>query len=174
MTLFSETLAQSKITGTKIAYLIVCKRKFWLFSNNISMEKFSDLVDIGRLISETSFKREKDKEVFIGDALKIDFLKFGDQVIVHEVKKSRKLEEAHIWQVKFYIYSLKKLGANCSSGVIHYPKLMRKLEVKFSEKDSEKIERLLEEAKEILKGKVPPVLNAPFCKKCAYHSFCYV
>ncbi len=174
MVLSSETFTQSKITGTKIAYLIVCARKFWLFSNHIAMEKFSDLVDIGRLVSETSFERETDKEVLLCDTLKIDFLRIGDEVIVHEVKKSRKLEEAHIWQVKFYIYSLRKLGINCSSGVIHYPKLLRKFEVKFSNWDTERVEALIRKGREILQGEIPKVINAPYCRKCAYYSFCYV
>ncbi len=167
-------LLESKITGTQIAYYIVCKRKLWLFSHQIEMEKYSDYVAIGKLISEESFKREKFKEVAIGDTLKIDFLKIGDEIIVHEVKKSKKLEDAHIWQVKFYIYSLKKLGVRCSSGVIHYPKLMRKLEVKLSNEDIEMIEKIIKDLKTILKGNVPPPIKVPYCKKCAYYQFCYL
>ncbi len=166
-------LIDSKITGTQVAYYIVCKRKLWLFSNKIEMEKFSDYVEIGKLISVGSFKREKHKELLIGDTLKIDFLKIGDEIIVHEVKKSKKLEEAHIWQVKFYIYSLKKLGINCKSGVIHYPKLFRKIDVQLNKEDEKIIENIKREKKKLLSGNLPPVINAPYCKKCAYYTFCY-
>ncbi len=167
-------LIESRITGTQIAYYIVCKRKLWLFSNHIEMERYSDYVSIGKLISEESFKREKFKEIAIGETLKIDFLKIGDEIVVHEVKKSRKLEDAHIWQVKFYIYSLKKTGVNCNSGVIHYPKLMRKIEVKLSAEDIENIEKIQKDLRTILKGNIPPPIKVSYCGKCAYYQFCYV
>ena len=168
-------LWNSKITGTQVAYNIVCKRKLWLFAHHIQTEKFSDYVALGKLISEYSFRRETHKEVLIGDAFKIDFIKIGDEIIVHEVKKSKKLEEAHIWQIKFYIYSLKKLGLNSKRGVIHYPKLMRKIEVEFEEKDKREIEKALEEIEDIKTLKYPPpIIDKPYCKKCAYHNFCYI
>lgn len=165
---------ESKITGTQIAYYIVCKRKLWLFSNQIAMEKYSDYVSIGKLISEESFKRERFKEIAVGETLKIDFIKVGDEIIVHEVKKSRKLEDAHIWQVKFYIYSLRKMGVNCNSGVIHYPKLMRKIDVKFNSGDQQKIEMITGDLKNLLKGKIPGPVRLSYCAKCAYYQFCFV
>lgn len=167
-------LAEFKITGTMVAYFVICKRKLWLFANNITMEKYSDLVDIGRLISETSFSREKEKEVLIGDTIKIDFIRIGDEIIVHEVKKSKKLEEAHIWQVKFYIYSLQNLGINCHSGVIHYPKLMRKVDVNFEDDDRIVIENFSNEIRALLRKPLPPSIKKGYCKKCAYYSFCYL
>ncbi len=170
-----KDLIDSKITGTQVAYYIVCKRKLWLFTHHIEMEKFSDYVALGKLLSETSFKREKPKEIAIGDTLKIDFLKIGNEVIVHEVKKSKKLEEAHIWQVKFYIYKLQEKGIKCNNGVIHYPKLMRKIEVDFKKEDREKIQLAEKEIHAIKMQKNPPeFINKPYCRKCAYFDFCVV
>lgn len=174
MDMFDEGFLRAKLSGTMMAYYIVCKRKLWLFANHITMEKESDLVEIGKLISETTFKREKNKEMLIGDTLKIDFLKIGDRIVVHEVKKSRKLEEAHIWQVKFYIYSLKSLGVQCDSGVIHYPKLMRKIDVEFTDEDCKKIEKISQEINILLNGQLPPLIKKAYCKKCAYYNFCYL
>lgn len=168
-------LIEEKITGTQVAYYIVCKRKLWLFSHQIEMEEFSDYVLIGKIISEESFKREKFKEVSFGDTLKIDFLKVKDEIIVHEVKKSRRLEEAHIWQVKFYIYSLKKMGINSKRGIIHYPKLMKKIDVELNKDDEREIETAILEIKKIKNLKNPPeVINKPYCKRCAYYNFCFI
>lgn len=167
-------LIESRITGTQIAYYIVCKRKLWLFSHQIEMEKYSDHVSIGKLISEESFKREKFKEIEIGGTIKIDFIKVGNEIIVNEVKKSKKLEDAHIWQVKYYIYSLRKLGVNCNKGIIHYPKLMRKIEIELKEKDEVKIERISKEIANLKNEKIPSKINAKYCKTCAYYQFCYI
>jgi len=168
-------LTENKITGTQVAYFIICPRKLWLFTHQIEMEKYSEDVEIGKLISEESFERERYKEILIDDTLKIDFLKLGKEIIINEIKKSRKMEDAHIWQLKFYIYYLKKLGIPCRYGIIHYPKLKRKIEVKLSKKDEEKIEDTLREI-EIVKrlDKVPAVINKSYCKKCAYYSFCFI
>lgn len=165
-------MLKETFTGTQIAYYVVCKRKLWLFSHQICFERYSDYVELGRLINESSFKEEKHKEIEIGD-VKIDFIKTKNGVIVHEVKKSRKLEPAHIWQVKFYIYTLQQFGITCNSGIIHYPKLFRKINVNFTEEDRAVIERFKKEINLILSSKLPPVINQGYCKKCSYYEFCY-
>ncbi|MEO0229211.1 MAG: CRISPR-associated protein Cas4 [candidate division WOR-3 bacterium] len=162
-----------KITGTQVAYFIICKRKLWLFSHQIEMEDKSELVSIGKLISEESFNREKFKEVSMGDTLKVDFLKINDEVVVHEVKKSRKLEDAHIWQVKFYIYMLRRLGINSTHGIIHYPKLRKKIEVQLNNEDVKQIESAIYHIEEIKQSNKPPeFFLKPYCTKCAYYEFC--
>ncbi len=167
-------LIELRITGIQVAYYIVCKRQLWFFSNKIQMEEFSEDVLIGKIISEETFKREKFKELSI-ENLKIDYIKIKDEIIVNEVKKSRKLEESHIWQVKYYIFRLKKLGLPCYRGIIHYPKLFKKLEVEYKESDSPKIEEALLKIDEIIKQEKPPeVINKPYCRKCSYFELCYI
>jgi CRISPR-associated exonuclease Cas4 len=162
------------ITGTEVAYYIVCKRKLWLFSHGIELERFSDFVEIGKVISETYFKREKFKEIET-QSFKVDFIKVGGEIVVNEVKKSRKLEEAHLWQTKFYIYQLQRLGLDCKKGIIHYPKLLKKIDVELTESDRIKIEEALVEIENVEKlGKPPDVTNKPYCKNCAYYQFCYI
>jgi len=168
--LIDETLT---IKGVEVAYYIVCKRKLWLFSHRIDFERFSDYVEIGKIISEEFFKREKLKEIEIGSS-KIDFIKVGDEIIVNEVKKSRKLEEAHIWQTKFYIYTLQKLGINSKRGIIHYPKLLKKIDVELCEDDKKRIKEAISQIKEIKNLEtLPEVKEKPYCKKCAYYEFCF-
>jgi len=165
-----------KVTGTMVSYYFICKRKLWLFAKGLDMEDIlpTDDVLIGRLLNQQSFKRKRFKEVSIGDSI-IDFLEFNNETFVHEVKKSPVFEEAHIWQVKYYIYLLRKSGFNTRFGVIHYPKKMRKVDVEYLDEDDLKIEKALKEIVNVLsRKKPPPVLNRSFCKKCAYYEFCYI
>jgi len=98
----------------------------------------------------------------------------GDEIIVNEVKKSRKLEEAHIWQTKFYIYTLQKLGINSKRGIIHYPKLLKKIDVELCEDDKKRIKEAISQIKEIKNLEtLPEVKEKPYCKKCAYYEFCF-
>ncbi|TSA27004.1 MAG: Dna2/Cas4 domain-containing protein [Bacteroidetes bacterium] len=113
------------ITGTHISYYLVCHQKLWLFANGIQMEHTSELVAEGRLIHETSYpqRSERYQELEI-DGIKIDYYDARNKVI-HEVKKSDKLETAHEWQLKYYIYVLERNGVEGVTAILEYPKLRR-------------------------------------------------
>lgn len=162
------------ITGTHINYYFICPRKLWLFSNGIHMEHTSDLVYEGKLIHETTYpqRSEKYEEVQIG-GIKVDFYDAKNKVI-HEIKKSNKIETAHEWQLKYYIYIFEKAGITGVSGILEYPKLRKREEVLLSTKDIEEIQEIEKKIKEIIGDKnVPAVINSGICKKCSYYDFCY-
>lgn len=166
---------QLGITGTMVAYHFICRRKLWLFSKGLNLENVSGNVDVikGRILHESRFKREPHKE-YDFDTIKVDFLRFGDQVFVHEVKKSKKFEKAHIWQLKYYIYLLRVRGVNCTAGVIHYPSSMRKVDVAWGENDDMHIERILEDVNQTTRQPIPSArLDRKMCSRCAYFDFCY-
>ncbi|MDK2836557.1 MAG: CRISPR-associated exonuclease Cas4 [Thermosediminibacterales bacterium] len=165
-----------KITGTLVSYYFICRRKLWLHAKGLNLENVSGNADVikGRILHETRFKRESSRDLDF-DNVKIDFFKYGDEVYVHEVKKSKKFEEAHIWQLKYYIYVLQNRGVNCFAGVIHYPTTMRKIDVKLTNEDKDLLGKALVDINNILQEMCPPAkLNKKFCKKCAYYDFCYV
>jgi len=169
------TSKQLRITGTMVSYYFVCRRKLWLFSKGLNLENVSGNVDVikGRVLHEERFQRETKREIAL-NTVKIDFLRFGDGVFVHEIKKSKKFEEAHIWQLKYYIWHLRRKGVNCSSGVIHYPASMRKVDVGWENADDLKLEQVLKEIKEVITENTPPqVHERRMCSRCAYFDFCY-
>ena len=92
-----------KITGIHVYYYFVCHRKLWYFDKGINMEDFNEDVKIGKYIDETSYSRDE-KHINIDNVISIDF--FRNSNIIHEIKKSRSIEEASIWQVKYYLYYL--------------------------------------------------------------------
>jgi CRISPR-associated exonuclease Cas4 len=158
------------ITGTQINYYFVCKRKLWLFSKNITMEQNSELVEIGSLIHNSTYKRKKKEIQF--DGIKIDFFE-KNSGIIHEVKKSKAIEDAHIWQLKYYLYYFKKLGLNIK-GKINYPVIRKTEEVNLSEDDTEKIKSIISKINSIVLSKnIPERISKKFCKKCSYFELCY-
>jgi len=159
-----------------VSYYFICRRKLWLFAKGLNLENISGNADVvkGKILHESRFKREHSREISF-DTVKIDFLKFGSEIFVHEVKKSKKFEEAHIWQIKYYIYFLKRKGLECSSGVIHYPASMRKVDVNFLKDDYDRMEQALAAIRGVLQETSPPCrLNKKMCSRCAYFDFCYV
>lgn len=92
------------VTGTHFNYYQLCHRKLWLFANGINMEQESDLVYEGKLVHESSYPQRTSKyeEVEI-DGIKVDYYDAKNKVI-HEIKKSNKVDKAHEWQLKYYMY----------------------------------------------------------------------
>lgn len=159
------------ISGVQVNYYFVCKRKLWLFSHNITMEHTSEHVEIGNIIHETSYARQK-KEINF-DGIKIDFYdkKSG---IINEIKKSKAIDEAHKWQIRYYIYYFKNLGIDVK-GQVDYPLLKRREQIELTEQDAEELAKVLEEIKQIkLSYKPPIIINKPFCKQCSYYDLCYI
>jgi len=158
------------ITGTEYNYFHICHRKLWLFSHGIQMEHTSDNVLLGKLVDEHSYKRER-KDILIDGVIKIDFM---DDEAVHEVKKSNKMEEAHIGQVLYYIYCLRQKGIDIRKGIINYPKQRRITEVELTPQKEVEIKETIEKIEYIESMAGPPdILNSRICKKCGYEDFCY-
>ncbi|WP_310604845.1 CRISPR-associated protein Cas4 [Anaerosporobacter sp.] len=162
---------EKQITGVMMYYYYVCKRKLWYFYYDIQMEQGNENVAIGKILDENSYKREE-KHINIDNVINIDFLR--TQGILHEVKKSNKIEEASIWQVKYYLYYLKQHDVVIKAK-IDYPLLKQTVDVELEEADVEVIEKTLESIREIVSKDKPPVFSKlSICKNCAYHDLCMI
>ncbi len=159
-------------TGTQINYYFVCHRKLWLFSHNLTMEHTSDTVYMGKLIGEESYGREK-KEVLIDGVIKIDFV--GRDRVIHEVKKSNKVEKAHEYQLLYYLYHLKQKGMDDVRGELNYPTLKQKKSVELSSEKEKELLEIFQKMDSIIKQEMSPSrLSVSFCKKCSYYELCWV
>ncbi len=139
------------------------------------MESSSDLVYEGKLIHETTYERRKHKykEVEIS-GVKIDFYDHKNKII-HETKKSDKLEEVHEWQLKYYIYIFEKNGISGVTGIIEYPILKQKLEVRLTDLDKIILDSYIKEIEVILNSiKCPSIKKTKICNKCSYYDFCFI
>ncbi len=164
-----------QITATHINYYHICKRKLWLFANGINMEHTSETVAAGKLVHETAYPQRSEKytELEIGGS-KIDFYDAKNKVI-HEIKKSDKMEVAHEWQVKYYIMLLEQNGIEGVRGILEYPKLRETKEVTLLESDKNYLQLVMMQVNEIVTSEnCPQRINNSICKKCSYYDFCYV
>ena len=163
---------EERITGVMIYYYFVCKRKLWYFIHEISMEAENEDVMLGKLLDENSYQRGE-KHINIDNVINIDFIKEHKEL--HEVKKSRAIEEAGIWQVKYYLYYLKQRGVDGLKAKIDYPLLKKNLMVELSQEDEEQLQKIISEIHVLREQMQPP----GFClekkkKKCAYHDLCFI
>lgn len=162
------------ITGTHFNYYQLCRRKLWLFANGINMEQNSELVYEGKLVHEGCYPQRSSRyeEVEI-DGVKVDYYDARNKVI-HEIKKSNKVEKAHEWQLKYYMYVFERHGINGVKGVLEYPELRKTSEVFLSDVDREDIAFIQQEIGNIIAlDTCPPLAKKGICKNCSYYEFCY-
>lgn len=166
-----------QFTGTQVKYYPFCKRRLWLFSHDVAMEKENEDVQQGTLIGEQSYSRSQ-KEIAIDDRIVIDWVESSvDEngvLTLHEVKKSRSFDAAHRLQLLYYIYYLKCKGI-VARGELDYPLLKRKETVELTpESEAELLEVLADIERVVESDKVPTRLaNKKICAKCAYFELCW-
>ena len=162
------------MTGTQFNYYQICHRKLWLFSNGINMEHTSDLVYEGKLIHESTYpqRSERYEEIEI-EGIKIDYYDARNKVI-HEIKKSDKIEVAHEWQLKYYMYVLERHGVEGVTGLLEYPTMRHTAKVELTDADRQYIIQAEKKIDELVKADAcPPAINNKICNNCSYYEFCY-
>lgn len=163
---------EERITGVMFYYYFICQRKLWYFCHEINMESENEDVMLGKLLDENSYKKN-DKHINIDNVINIDFIREHKEI--HEVKKSRAIEEAGIWQVKYYLYYLKKRGVDNLKAKMDYPLIKKNLVVELTQTDEIQIESIIDEIIKIKKLDVAPLLEEKkICKKCAYYDLCFI
>lgn len=163
---------ENRITGVMIYYYFVCRRKLWYFCHEIRMEAENEDVILGKILDESSYSKNE-KHINIDNIINIDFI--SEHKELHEVKKSKAVEDAGIWQVKYYLYYLWKRGVKGIKGKVDYPLLKKSVIVELSENDIKTLEKIIGEITEIECMDTPPmIVNPKLCKKCAYYDLCFI
>jgi CRISPR-associated exonuclease Cas4 len=160
------------ITGNLVNAYYICKRKFWLYARQFNPDPETDLLLIGKIISEESYQREKKEILFEG--VKIDLIKKEDQeLIICEVKKSSKGLKAAMMQLAYYFKKLREKGIY-PKGEILIPKEKRRIPFELTEELEKDLENGLFEMKSIMFDDNPPaVYKTSFCKNCGFFEFCF-
>ena len=162
-------------TGVQINYFIHCETQLWYFSHYITQEQESELVLLGKVLHETSFKNIK-KDFLVDQKISIDFLKIRDKLILCDVKKSDKFKEAHFYQMLYYLYYLKhEKRIENVEGQIHYPSKRKVIKVKLTPKKELELLKIFQKIKEIISLPKPPKPEKKkYCRKCSYFELCWV
>jgi CRISPR-associated exonuclease Cas4 len=160
------------VTGTLIWYFCVCKREVWLLSHGIEADQEHEFLELGRIISESTYKRDK-KEIEVGN-IKADLIRKEEgQIIVGEVKKSSKYKEAATMQLLYYLNTLRQRGID-AKGRLFFPEERKTVDVELTDKSIKKLENMEVEILKISYQEHPPkAVKKTFCSTCAYSEFCF-
>lgn len=141
-------------------------------SRQLEPAQANPFIEIGRLISEDSYKRDR-KEVHLENMV-IDLLKTeGEDIIIGEVKKSSRYEKAARMQLAYYLLRLKRLGIE-AKGQLLFPKERKKLTVELTPALEVELKEAQNRIEEIIALDTPPLpQKIKFCKRCGYQEFCW-
>ncbi|WP_373513593.1 CRISPR-associated protein Cas4 [Persicitalea sp.] len=183
-----ETAPKSspRIGGMLVGYHRLCPRKAWWSLRGIWMEQESDTVALGRLLDQAAYARadkhlQVEAEAPDGTPLigKIDRANLREGVL-HETKKGRSCEDAHRWQVRFYLWLLHRNGVARADGSpfvgqLDYPLLHRTETVTLEAEHLAELERTVAAVRQLATQETPPpvLTKRSFCKKCAFEELCY-
>lgn len=97
------------------------------------------------------------------------------QIVIHEVKRSKKMQDAHLFQLLYYMYYLRNnYGVNSSRGVLHYPLLKQNVDVELTQERVAQLEEALRGIKEVNFSPSPPEASRKrYCRSCAYQDLCW-
>ncbi len=159
------------IRGVEVNYCVVCLRKCWLFVHGLEQETGSELVALGRLLHETSFRRQSQRNVDIEGFARVDFTGEG---IVHEVKHGPAQHRAHVLQLAYYLWLLRARGIE-TQGILHYPRQRRREVVRLTPELESELSFVLQRIQEIRAMPRPPSVprRMSVCRACAYDEFCW-
>ena len=164
-------LKRNQVSGTQISYVFICHTKLWYFSHQIKMEQNSDLVRQGKFLHENTYKQEKKEIKF--DGISIDFVRKGEVIELHEIKKSKQLENAHMMQAAYYVKVLKEKGIKAIA-IIDYPLNRERKQIELTDELENKLEEAKLKVNEIVSQPQPPSpKKLPICKKCSYYELCW-
>lgn len=157
------------IKGEYFYHLHSCHTRLWLYHRNVSGNPLNEHVLIGKYVDETTFSRES-KKIVIEGVCAIDFIKEGEHLEVHEVKKGRGDDIGQEMQVQFYMFVLRRIFIKEVRGFLHYP-LKRKIKVVTL--DEKKVLQSLSEIREIISSSCPVPGRKPICRGCSYAEVCW-
>lgn len=151
------------------AYM-VCPREAWFELHSIHSDQDFELLALGRLVHQESYKRMR-KELFIDNLLKVDLFR-GE--LVAEVKKSSRHVEGARMQLAYYLYYLKHQKGLELRGVLLFPKEKRTEVVELTSELEGRVERIMGELERLLTlEKPPPAIRTRYCKSCAFQEMCW-
>jgi CRISPR-associated exonuclease Cas4 len=159
------------ITGTLIQSFSICQRQTWLMAHQIIPDQEHQYIELGRLIDENSYNRDKRKIHFENIVIDLVRSEEGD-IIVGEVKKSSKAEKSAKLQLAFYLYRLKQSGIK-GRGLLLFPKERKRVTVELTMELEKELEEMFSKIYSLIFQKTPPPFKkVSYCKNCGYKEFC--
>jgi CRISPR-associated exonuclease Cas4 len=161
-----------RITGTFIQSYFICHRQLWLMSRQLIPDQEHPYLEIGRIIDESSYARDKKRINF--ENVVLDFVRSGEEeLVIGEIKKSSRAEKSASMQLAYYLYRLKKAGIR-ARGILSFPGERKRTAIELTPELEKELEVIFAKILEIIQlEKPPPFKKVGYCKHCGHKEFCH-
>ncbi len=160
------------ITATLVWYYAICPRECWFMSRQIEPERDNDFLALGRLNTESHYKRE-DKEITLPGGIRVDQVRREKgKLILCEIKKTSKFLAAARLQLAYYLWVLEQEDVFATGELLVPDEHMREL-VTLDDIRAE-LMAAIEKINALVEKPFPPKAKwIRYCKTCAYAEFCW-
>ncbi len=161
------------ITASVFLSYVNCKRQAWLQLHRFNPESENKNILIGNFIHQSTFKRERHKEIELPGA-KIDMMwKNAKMTVVGEIKKSSKSTKGARIQLMYYLKLLKDKDIE-ATGEIIIPEEHKRIKVNFGESERNEIFEIEGEIKLLGMMEIPPKpKKIGICRNCGHANYCW-
>jgi len=152
----------------------ICQYQAWLMQHGLNPDQNNYFLELGRFIDKNTYKREKRSIDLAGYPAKIDIIsKDKGGYLVVEVKKSSKALDSAIWQLKYYLYILRKKDL-VFKAKLKIPEERKNIDIVLTENDIKEIEKKLENISNVIFNDEPPdKKRLKVCSACGHNEFCW-
>jgi CRISPR-associated exonuclease Cas4 len=161
------------ITASVFLSYVNCKRQAWLTLHRFSPESENTNILIGNFIHQSTFRREKHKEIELPGA-KIDMIwKNAKMTVVGEIKKSSKSSKGARIQLLYYLKLLKDRDIE-ATGEIIIPDEHKRIKITLGENELKEIQSIEDEITILGQMNTPPKpKKTGLCRKCGHVNYCW-
>ena len=168
----NNTLESAPITGTLVWYYAICERECWLIAHQIEANQDDDLLEQGRLNTESHYQRET-KEITLPGGVRVDKIhKEQGKLVLSEIKKSSKFLPAAKLQLAYYLWVLEQEHVH-ATGEVLVPEERKREEISLEEMRGELLSAMNAIETLVAEPKPPKAEWLHYCKTCAYAEFCW-
>ena len=161
------------VYGTLIWYYFICHRQVWLMSRQINPFEDNPLLEIGRFLHESTYRRER-KSIRL-ENMELDLITSSEgEIVIGEVKKSSRFTESARMQLAFYLLRLREYGIS-AKGELLFPTEKKRIPVELDDEMRKKLEDVIQAIQNIIEYEKPPEpVRIKLCRNCAYFELCCV
>lgn len=159
--------------GTDISYAAICTRRAWLSIHEIFITEDSDLVKEGKHLSEKSRKTGA-SQMQVGRNRLDNVELSGEEQIIHEYKRGRKVLKADEMQLVHYMNCLKSRSGRKVRGFLHLLSSRNSVEFFDTSERMNELRDLYKTIEQLREVDMPDPVRNRFCfHGCSFRDFCW-
>lgn len=159
--------------GTDVSYAAICRRRAWLSIHEVFITEGSDFVREGRYLSGKT-RKSGTAQLQMGRNRMDNIDMSGNELVIHEYKRGRKLLKADEMQLSHYINCLKTRTDRDVKGILHMLSSKNIAEITLTNNRIDELKQIYSSIDMLRESDMPDAVRNEFCfHGCSFRDFCW-